>query len=123
MLETIPPILLKAGLVAAGAAGEELIRFVLPYLNNLINRIRPQAKILAQMLPMMDLLLGKQADSLQIKDVNVLTAATIAAGKLAEEKELSGDDISKLIARAVDLFDYNVFFGKLLRGELEADAV
>ena len=62
MLETLTPIAHDAAIAGLGAAGTALIAAILPYLNRALDKIRPDAKTVAQILTMMDMLLQGRAD-------------------------------------------------------------
>ena len=112
MLDTLSPVLHDAVLAGLGASGMALVAAILPFANKWLNEIKPDSKILAQILSMMDLLLTDRAD-FSIKGVDLLDVAIQAANKINETDSLTEDTVKNLANKAAEKWSLKVFQSKL----------
>ena len=117
-LTTLQAALAAAGMAALGAAASA----VAPAINKVLKRIQPEAAAVKEILAMMDIIVGDRLNlviedvklgSLEIGDVDLLSAAKKAACIVAETNGLSGEQIERAISGAVASFDGSVLEAKV----------
>ena len=112
MLNTLSPALHDAALTGLGAAGMALVAAGLPFLNQLLAQLRPDAKTVAQILSMMDVLMQGRAD-LTIKGVDILGIAQNAAQKISETDKLTEGQVAALAVQAAEKWSVGIFQRKM----------
>ncbi|MDV3349922.1 hypothetical protein QGP82_14550 [Leptothoe sp. LEGE 181152] len=100
--------------VVAGVAGfgMVLITKALPFINRKLTQFNPDAKVLAQILGLMDTLLVGRAD-LEIGSINIVDVAREAAESIAKTTSLTEGQVAELIKSAAQLWSIKIFGEKL----------
>ena len=111
------PTLHDALVAGASAFGMVLISKALPFINQALTQSNSDAKVLAQVLALMDTLLMGRVD-LKFGSIDIMVIAKEATESVARTTSLTEAQVANLIKRAAELWSMKIFSEKgPLRGQ------